>query len=114
MNYVINSIIFLAVLYILVNIVIFLYLLQMVINERKVRKALSLLISYNKWALDNNKKDLVISTSNIDFEFRIGRALFCPFWSYYKDIDVINSLRAYAKSYRYVCCNGHKEWRKSQ
>ena len=112
MNYVINSIIFLAVLYILVNIVIFLYLLQMVINERKVRKALSLLISYNKWALDNNKKDLVISTSNIDFEFRIGRALFCSFWSYYKDIDVINSLRIYAKSYHYVRCNGHKEWRK--
>ena len=107
MNYVINSIIFLSILYIFVNIVIFLYFLQIVIIERIVRKALSLLISYNKWAIDNNKKNLVISTSNIDFEFRIGRALFCPFWSYYKDIDVINSLRAYAKSYRYVRCNGH-------
>ena len=112
MNYVINTIIFLAILYILANIVIFLYLLQMVIDERKVRKALSLLMSYNKWALDNDKKDLVIPISNIDFEFRIGRALFCPFWSYYKDIDVINSLRIYAKSYHYVRCNGHKEWRK--
>ena len=114
MNYVINAIIFLAVLYILVSIVIFLYLLQMVINERKVQKALSLLMSYNKWVLDNDKKDLVISISNIDFDFKVGRALFCPFWSYYKDIDVINSLRIYAKSYHYVRCNGHKEWRKSQ
>ena len=115
MNYVVGIILGFIGLYVLVNIGLFLYLLPMAIDERKIQKALSLIMSYNRWALDNGKEDLVIPPlSNINFEFRPSRAIFCSFWAYYEDIEVINSLRAYAKSYRYVRHNGRKEWRESK
>lgn len=115
MSYVVSIILGLIGLYVLANLALFLYLLPMAIDERKIQKALLLIMSYNRWALDSGKEDLIIPPlSNINFEFRPSRAIFCSFWAYYEDIDVINSLRAYAKSYRYVRSNGRKEWRKSK
>ena len=93
-------------LYLLALIALITWMVPLAVFDRKWNKAYYLICSYNYWVCTVlNKPELEICPyeSLINFEVSIGlKALFCSFWTFYTDIDVIHSLYRYYNSADYI------------
>jgi hypothetical protein len=78
----------------------------LVIFDGKWYKAYYLVISYNHWVRTVlNKPELTIYPCecivNLE-QTSVWKTMFCSFWDFYTDIDVLHSLRRYYNSSDYI------------